>query len=148
MTVKSKIEFRLAQWFDWEAVATLLEESGLPLEGAQEHFSNFITAWRDSDLLGCAGLEIYGQTGLLRSVAVKESERGTGLGQELTRQVLQHSQVNQIKRVILLTETAQNFFPKFGFTVIERTKVPSEALVSVEFTTACPESATVMRLDL
>src|SRR6266567_3236122 len=46
--------------------------------------------------------------------------------------------------VYLLTETAGQFFPKFGFTAITRAQVESAVLESPEFTTACPKSAMVM----
>jgi amino-acid N-acetyltransferase len=144
----SSIEFRRANANDWAVVAQLLQSAHLPLEGAQANLANFITAWRGSTLLGCIGLEVYGRTGLLRSAAVKESERGNGLGLELTRRLLSQARADGLQQMILLTETAQGFFPKFGFEVIERSQVPSEALASVEFTTACPDSAIVMRLGL
>src|SRR2546422_5231008 len=43
-------------------------------------------------------------------------------------------------RSYLLTETAGQFFPKFGFTAITRAQVEPAVLESPEFTTACPKS--------
>jgi amino-acid N-acetyltransferase len=120
----------------------------LPLDGAQEHLPHFVLALRGDEIAGCAGLERYAETGLLRSVAVREAERGMGLGQELTRRVLDAARESGVRQVILLTETARDFFTRFGFRQISRADVPVEALASVEFQTACPESATVMRVGL
>src|SRR6266480_4104489 len=49
-----------------------------------------------------------------------------------------------VRTVYLLTETAGQFFPKFGFTAITRAQVESAVLESPEFTTACPKSAIAM----
>jgi len=48
----------------------------------------------------------------------------------------------------LLTTTAADFFPKFGFEPIARADVPASVQSSIEFTSACPATATVMRKTL
>jgi amino-acid N-acetyltransferase len=48
----------------------------------------------------------------------------------------------------LLTTTAENFFPKLGFERIPRDEVPASVQASVEFQSACPASAVVMRKRL
>ena len=49
---------------------------------------------------------------------------------------------------LLLTTTAEKFFPRFGFEQIAREDVPPSVQASVEFTSACPTSAIVMRKRL
>jgi len=49
-----------------------------------------------------------------------------------------------VRTVYLLTETAAQFFPKFGFRSIPRSEVDKAVLSSTEFTTACPQTALVM----
>ncbi len=46
--------------------------------------------------------------------------------------------------VYLLTETAGDFFPRFGFTAEERSSAPASLQGSVEFRSACPKSARMM----
>ena len=48
----------------------------------------------------------------------------------------------------LLTETADLFFPRFGFGPILRSEVSQRVQRSVEFTSACPQSARAMALYL
>jgi amino-acid N-acetyltransferase len=48
----------------------------------------------------------------------------------------------------LLTTTAENFFPKLGFEQIVRDDVPASVQASIEFQSACPASAVVMRKRL
>ena len=55
---------------------------------------------------------------------------------------------NGITTVVLLTTTAEDYFPRFGFERTDRSVVPEEVRESAEFRGACPASATVMQLVL
>jgi amino-acid N-acetyltransferase len=138
-------EFRTAESNDWDAVAALLTSVNLPLEGAREHLENFILSFDGDELVGVAGMEKYGNVGLLRSVAT--SRRGIGLGQALVQQALDSAALNGIRRVVLLTTTAADFFPRFGFRPIQREEAPIAAYQSIEFQGACPASSIVMLLE-
>jgi amino-acid N-acetyltransferase len=133
---------------DWPKIAKLLATADLPLAGVQAHLTNFFLAFRENDLIGSAGLECYGETALLRSVAVTAPERGHGLGQELVLQVLAYAASLGVRQVVLLTTTAADFFVRVGFQPISRTEFPMAVQVSVEFEEACPASATAMSLQL
>jgi amino-acid N-acetyltransferase len=50
-----------------------------------------------------------------------------------------------LAQVYLLTTTAQAFFARLGFEIIERSSVPETVQQSVEFKGACPASAIAMR---
>jgi len=130
---------------EWEHVAELLVSSSLPLDGAREHLGEFLVAERGGALVGCAAVERYGDAGLLRSVAVAASERGRGTGSVLVHHCLSGASESGIHTVVLLTTTAERYFPRFGFEVIERDAVPDALRASAEFRGACPASATVMR---
>lgn len=144
----NEITFRFATAADWPAIAQVLSAAKLPLDGAEAHVHSFLLALSDTHLLGTAALEKYGTSALLRSVAVTESQRGTGLGHELTRRTLDLAHAAGITQVVLLTTTAARFFRRFGFEVIEREQVPEAMLASAEFKGACPASAVLMGLDL
>jgi amino-acid N-acetyltransferase len=133
---------------DWPKIAALLGTADLPLAGAEAHLSDFFLAFRDDVLIGSAGLERYGDTALLRSVAVASTERGHCLGQALVQQVLAYAASLGVRQVVLLTTTAADFFLHFGFQPISRAEVPRASQASVEFQEACPASATVMSLVL
>ena len=142
------VSFRQAISSDWNQIANLLKDAKLPLDGARDHLDHFVLAVKDKSLIGCAGLEVYGEYALLRSVAVDAGERGKGLGVKLVRQILDRAKEERIQTIILLTETAQNFFPKFGFGVVKRDDAPAAVKESVEFKGASCEAAVTMRLDL
>ncbi len=133
---------------DLPAILDLLERSKLPRVGIEGHLDTTLVARRGNQLVGCAAIELYGTAGLLRSVAVDAALRGQALGQRLTRAALDLAQERGIDTVYLLTETAGEFFPRFGFRRITRAEVALAVQQSVEFTSACPASALVMQLDL
>ena len=85
---------------------------------------------------------------LLRSVAVDPREQGQGLGHRLTDAAIDLARTAGAPNIYLLTTTAEGFFPKFGFERIARADVPAGVRTSVEFTSVCPSSATVMRKSL
>ena len=130
---------------DLPDVLALLRANSLPTDGVAEHVDTFFVARLDGKVLGTAGLEWYEDGALLRSVAVAASSRGAGLGLALTRAALEAAEGRGTEAVFLLTTTADRFFPRFGFERITREDVPVSVRRSVEFASACPESAVVMR---
>jgi amino-acid N-acetyltransferase len=102
----------------------------------------------EGELVGVAGIELYDRSALLRSVAVEPRWRGTGVGRVLVERALDMASERGIEDIYLLTTTAENYFPKFGFTCTCREDVAEGVRSSVEFRTACPASATVMRKKL
>lgn len=138
---------RPAQPADWPAIADLLTRYALPLDGVQAQLDAFVVMVDATDVIqGVAGLERYGRAGLLRSVAAATS--GNGVGAALVHHLLERARATGITQVVLLTTTAADYFPRFGFRRIDRQHAPAEVTASVEFQTACPASATVMQLEL
>ena len=142
------IAIEAARESDFRAIAALLEASHLPTVGLRECLTHAIVARDNGDVVGCAALEMYPSGVLLRSVAVAERVRGGGVGQRLTDAALVLARGNRVPAAFLLTTTAAEFFPRFGFERITRDEVPADVRQSIEFTSACPASATVMRVIL
>jgi DNA-binding transcriptional ArsR family regulator len=71
--------------------------------------------------------------GLVRSVAMNRDLRGSGLG---------------VEAAYLLAETAERFFPHYGFRRVSRCDLRSSVRRSVDFTSVCPASARAMVLGL
>lgn len=134
---------------DWPAISALLQASRLPLAGAREHLAHFLVAVDGERCLGVAGLEPHGQAALLRSVATAEAARGQGLATRLVSRLIEQASHTGITTLVLLTTTAEDYFPRHGFARIARQDTPSSLWQSAEFTGACPASAIVMqrRLD-
>jgi amino-acid N-acetyltransferase len=134
---------------DLSDVLSLLSASSLPSAGVEEHLEDFLVA-RDerSELLGCIGLEVYDDVGLLRSLAVTSGSRGAGLGGALVERLLTEARERGIRTMYLLTTTAERYFPRFGFERLTRAEADPCLLASEELRGACPDTAVLMRLRL
>ena len=133
---------------DAASILDLLARSALPADGMLDHLDTALVARADGRVVGSAALEVYADGALLRSVAVDAGFRGVGLGQQLTHAALALAETLGAPSVYLLTTTAQGFFPRFAFSPIARADVPATVQQSVEFRSACPASAIVMRRRL
>lgn len=129
-------------------ILALLDECGLPKEGLAAHLSTTLVARNGEELVGCSALELYQEFALLRSVAVKPAFRKRGFALRLTKAALDLAKYYQVTSIYLLTETANTFFSKVGFIPVPRSDVPQKVRRSVEFTTLCPDTATVMKMSL
>jgi amino-acid N-acetyltransferase len=133
---------------DLPQIRALLERLHLPLAGVEAHLPTMLVAREGEQIVGTAALELYVDGVLLRSVAVEPRYQGRQLGHQLTAAALQLATAHGANAAFLLTTTAERFFPKFGFEQIDREQVPSSVRESVEFQSACPSSAIVMRKPL
>ncbi|MHA1935246.1 MAG: arsenic resistance N-acetyltransferase ArsN2 [Candidatus Thorarchaeota archaeon] len=136
---------------DFPAIVALLQDTDLPPDGIEPHLDNFLVI-RNSEqgaeqafLMGCAGLEVYGNTALLRSVAVHPDSQGIGLGTRLVKHITQIASDRGIIKLFLLTDTAEDYFKKLGFSLVSRDMIPEDVKQSIEFTTLCTESPSMMK---
>lgn len=129
-------------------VKMLLKRHQLPIDGIDQHLHTLLVARDEGRIVGSAALELYADGALLRSVAVDDRLRGRRLGHRLTEAALELAGQQGAQTVFLLTTTAERFFPKRGFELINRDEVPASVQQSVEFRSACCASAAVMRKRL
>ena len=130
---------------DFDRIARLLSDHALPVDGLREHLATTVVARDGEAIVGSAALEVYEDGALLRSVAVAPGLQHGGLGRVLVDAAIDLARTRGIPALYLLTTTAERYFPRFGFERIDRAAVPSGVQRSVEFTSACPASAIVMR---
>lgn len=137
-----------AQPTDLPALLDLLHRCGLKDDGFAEHLPALSVLRTHHAIIACAGLEVYGDTAILRSVAVDPAYRGQGLGKQIVQAVLRTARLRTVATVYLLTQTAEPFFARLDFVRVERACVPPPLLASVQFTSMCPATTPVMRLSL
>ncbi len=133
---------------DLDAMCALLTSAELPIVGVAAHLPGFIVAEDREGLVGVIGRETYGDFALLRSVAVHTRARGTGLGTTLLHALETRAREEGVRSLVLLTTTADDWFPRFGYARIARESVPDPLLASEELRGACPASAVVMTKQL
>jgi amino-acid N-acetyltransferase len=145
----SVITQRLATSADLSRIKEFVKGKGLPDQSIERFVQNFVIAERENGkiLVGVAGLEPYGESGLLRSVAVDEQFRGAGLGRKLVESIVRNAKERGVKNLYLLTETARGYFERLGFQIIRRDEIDERVRASVEFTEIC-RTATPMRMTI
>ncbi len=136
---------RQARPGDWRAIRTLLSDAGLPVTDLdQEKLDGFLVAVDDEEVVGLIGLEVFGRTGLLRSLVVATGARRAGLGGKLVGALESAAEVAGIEELWLLTIDAERFFERQGFTIVEREVVPDSIRQTDEFGGLCPDTAYLM----
>ena len=127
---------------DLPALETLLEAAGLPAAELEAVLPDGLLVVRDGGrLVGAVALQPAGDDGLLRSLVVDPSRRGKGLGVALVEAVESLAARRGIRRLYLLTETAAEFFPRYGYEATERAEVPPAIAATAEFHSVCPAGA-------
>ena len=134
---------------DLSAVETALRDSELPLDGLRDQFGDgYAVAEANGQLIGVEGIEVHGGDGLLRSAAVVSTGRGTGGGDARPRDRIEWARRRGLQSLYLLTTTAGEYFPRFGFSIVDRESAPEPVRQSREFSEACPSTALFMALPL
>ena len=143
-----KFQFRTPFKEDFELIRQLLSECNLPFSDIDPSKQYFIIAENDGKMIGCCGVEIYGDNVLFRSLAVSPDYRSLGIGRMLTDKIIKTAPEKGIQKLYLLTTTAGDFFKKQGWNETDRKNVPLEIGNTNEFMTLCPSMATCMMYSL
>jgi arsenate reductase len=142
-------KLRPARAADLDAVGRLLGKCGLGTEGLVMQFPDgYAVVESGGELIGAAGIEVYGEDGLLRSVAVKPEHQGTGAGALVVQDRIRWAAARHLRAVYLLTTGAVEFFERLCFNRIDRESAPEAIQASEQFRSACPASAALLCLPL
>lgn len=133
-----------------DGVLEILSRAEIPHDGVEEHFGGFLVARSGGgQLLGCVGIERYGELGLLRSAAVLPEFQRQWIGNKLIRELLKRAASDGITEIALLTTTAKDFFQKkFGFKESRRFRYEKRLSNSPEWNLPRCSSAAFMTLKL
>lgn len=115
--------------------------------GVADHLSTFFVA-DAGGVAGVIGLELAGENALLRSLAVAGDQRKRGLGSALFHQALDQARQAGATTAYLLTNTAEQFAARQGFTPIGRSDIPADLLTASALATACPASSACLQKAL
>jgi amino-acid N-acetyltransferase len=140
----SVAELRAAADQDLGVIRLLLEQAGLPTSDLSTSKPEFIVLWDDGRIVAAGALEPFGSAALVRSIVVAGDRRGAGLGRAIVQELEKVARAGRIGSLILLTQTAAEFFAQRGYRVIERIDVPQDIRESTEFRSLCPATATCM----
>jgi len=130
-------------------VMNLLAACSLPNSDiSKEKLQHFFGCGDEANPRGVIGVELCGDFALLRSLAVDNAARGKGCGKRLVQEVENYAARRGVKRLYLLTTTAETFFVGLGYARVDRDRVPEPIRATTEFSTLCSSSAAVMVKEL
>jgi len=126
----------------------LLEAADLPNEDIDEIEITFWGVLQEERVIAVIGLQIFGDAGLMRSLAVDANHRNQSWAEDLIKELLKHCQILHLETVYLLTTTAKKYFHHRGFMEISRDHLPAEIKKSTVYEDLCPQDATAMYMPL
>ncbi len=142
------ISYRTASVEELPAIIQLLDDCKLPHADIVPGKQHFVVAEIDRKIIGCAGYEGYTENGLFRSLAVKPLYRDMMIAHTMIDKIFVLAQEQGIKEFFLLTTTADKFFGKLGWEIINRNDVPANIASTAEFASICPSVAICMKHQL
>lgn len=108
--------------FDFEVIYQFISTSywakGIPREILQKAIDNSVcfSVFDDDDQVGFARVVTDGATfGYLADVFVLPSHRGLGLSKMMMQQVVEHPELQGLRRMLLATADAHGLYRQFGF---------------------------------
>jgi amino-acid N-acetyltransferase len=125
----------------------LLQEHDLPVSDIDEDKLLYLLV-DGKNVIGTAGLEIFDDCALLRSVSVIKREQGKGNGKFINEEIEKYTMESGITCLYLLTTTAKTFFENLGYCEIKRDNAPESVKRTAEFKTLCSSTAVLMRKRL
>jgi amino-acid N-acetyltransferase len=137
-------ELHAAAEADLAAIRALLEHAGLPTADLETAKPKFTVLRENGDIVAAGALERFGSSALVRSVVVAPDRRGAGFGRIIVQELEKVARAARIGRLILLTQTAPEFFAHQGYRVIGRSDAPQDVQRSEEFRSLCPVAAICM----
>lgn len=133
---------------DVPAIEALLRASRLPANDVARWIDRFVVARACGTVVGAAGLERYGVFGLLRSVVVLPEWRGRGMAGAMVRVLVDRARAESVATLYLLTDTAQDYFARYGFTPVDRAALPPPLQDAPQVRVLCPATAHAMQRRL
>lgn len=109
------VDLRAARPNELTAIDALIMAEHLPAFRTGEFLETFWVLDSGDRLLGCFGLEVFGEAALLRSVVTGLELRGQGYGNVLVSRAMEEAARLGVKRVYLFTMDKAPFFSRHGF---------------------------------
>ena len=131
-----------------ESLAAALRAEDLPTDDLQEGGKRFFCFQGSGRDIGYAGLELCGPDALLRSIVTSPDARGAGHGRDIVSWLAAYAATRGVRRLYLLTKTAEGFFTKQGFTPVPREAAPDAIRKTREFASLCPATAVLMSREV
>jgi len=147
------VQLREAREGDVPAIVALIAsgaEAGLLLprdaQSVRAHLEDFAVTEEDGVVIGCAALTpLKPDVAEIRSLIVREDQRGRGVGRVLVRALLRHASEIGYDEVVAITKGAAGFYAGLGFAETSFDRFPPDVLRECA---ACPRYSSGRRTGL
>lgn len=112
---REALTYRRGSEDDIAGITALLEIADLPPLFIEEWLGGFVIAEFNGQMAGCGGLEMYGDSGVLRSIVIDERARGLGLGRSMSELLIEDGRRSGATDMYLFTADAHPFWMRLGF---------------------------------
>ena len=144
------IRFIAATPESYPRLAGFLAEQELPVADlGADRLSGFeLAVDRRGRLIGMAGIEVFGDDALLRSVAVAHGWRRKGIGRVLVERREAAARDAGVRTLYLLSDSVLDFFASLGYQRWPREAAPAAIAAHSQFRVFGPASAACFRKQL
>lgn len=111
----AEITLRQARPNDVAALAAMIDGASLPPMFIEEFLDGFVVAERAGRIVGCGGVEMYGECAVIRSVVVEPEAQGHGLGRRVAEALMEQARAAGATDLYLFTADAWAFWKRRGF---------------------------------
>ncbi|WP_160110350.1 arsenic resistance N-acetyltransferase ArsN2 [Caballeronia arvi] len=120
-----------------------MAQRGLPTSDLQSNLmEGFLVAVNDAEeVVGCVGVQRFGKSALVRSLAVSPSNEKLGLGRLLLLTLEKSCFAQGVCELWLLTMNAAGFFTAAGYAPTDKDAAPAALQFTEQFASICPASA-------
>lgn len=147
------MELREALEDDVPAIVALVAsgaDAGLLLprdeRSVRAHLEDFTVAEEDGGVIGCAALTpLKPEVAEIRSLVVREDQRGRGIGRALVRALLRRAGEVGYDEVVAITKGATGFYAGLGFAETSFDRFPPDVLKECD---GCPRYSSGRRTGL
>lgn len=128
-----------------DEIVVLLEGAGLSADDLCEASpARFYGVRRQGILAAVIGLELHGEVGLLRSLAVDPEWRGQGLASRLIGFIESQALAQGVQSLYLLSSTAVPYFREQGYAMAIRASAPPAIQATAQFAGPHPMGEALM----
>ncbi len=135
--------YRRGRPADVTRFAQLIIAGELPPMFIEEFVEGFVAAEHDDVIIGCGGLEVYGDCGVIRSVVVEERARGLRIGERMAELLMDDARAAGVTGLYLFTMHARPFWRRLGFvdTPLDVWRDPPRVSWQYQFISQHPQAA-------
>jgi N-acetylglutamate synthase-like GNAT family acetyltransferase len=135
--------YRRGRPADVPRFAELIIAGELPPMFIEEFVEGFVAAEHEGAIVGCGGLEVYGDCGVIRSVVVEERARGLRIGERMAELLMDDARAAGVNSLYLFTMHARPFWRRLGFVdaALDAWRDPPRVSWQYQFISQHPEAA-------